>query len=87
MIHSPMRDSNTTNNDHNQAGPSRHVSFSSYPNSASPLPNTHERIPIAAGSPQAGGSRPISGPLMVESILEEEALSRKGESDLSRGNG
>jgi hypothetical protein len=81
-MNSPMRDSNTTTNEHNQAGPSRHVSFSSYPNSVSPLTNTHRRIPIAAGAPQVGGSRPTSGPLMVESILEEEALARKGESGI-----
>jgi hypothetical protein len=82
MINSPMRDSNTTTNEHNPAGPSRNVSFSSYPNSASPLANANRRIPIAGGASHVGGSRPTSGPLMVESILEEEALARKGESGI-----
>lgn len=53
--------------------PTRHVSFTSMANRPSPL---SARMPP---SQQAGPSRPTSGPLMVESILEEEALERKGE--------
>lgn len=77
MVNSPVVNGNVP--DFSQPGPSRHVSFSSFANSTSPSSNIHRRLPILGGTSHVGGSRPTSGPVMVESILEEEALARKGE--------
>jgi hypothetical protein len=72
---SPTRDLPTfhINAEPSQAGPSRHVSFSSMTSRPAQVSQ-----PLGLVNPQAGPSRPTSGPLMVESILEEEALARKG---------
>lgn len=54
--------------------PARHVSFTPVAIRHSPLSKQR-----AATFHQAGPSRPTSGPLVVESILEEEALARNSE--------
>ena len=60
----------------------RHLPLTSGVRQSSFVPLQHASVSHTSIPQQVMQSRPISGPLLVESILEEEALLRKGESSL-----